>query len=188
MTDSELEHFALQLINGERQKLGYTPLSLDEVSQKVAQTQAADLARRRVISHLDSNGDNPDRRYTLSGGTDALFECLVALQKSGDMPKHNCATVARSLKVIMGRQDEREALISPDATGCGLAFAWSKEKDKAIACLEVVTKHGIIHPIAPNVHMADKIEVKGVVMQPYRFEKLTLAWEAKNSNIKWRFP
>jgi hypothetical protein len=47
----------------------------------------------------------------------------------------------------------------------------------------VITHHGVIQPIPLDCHVGEKIEVKGVVMEPYKFERVTLAWEAKNNNL-----
>ncbi|MFX5464557.1 CAP domain-containing protein, partial [Acinetobacter baumannii] len=70
----EMERYFAFLINNERQKFGYAALTPDTIAQKVAQDQATDLATRRVLSHQDANGNNPDRRYTLAGGTDLVAE------------------------------------------------------------------------------------------------------------------
>jgi hypothetical protein len=81
------------------------------------------------------------------------------------------------LKTIMNRQDEREALMAADATGLGFATEWTKDKEKIIACSDVLTRHGVIQPIPTAVQVGDKIEVKGVVMPPFHFDKITVAWE-----------
>jgi uncharacterized protein YkwD len=178
-TMEDVQHYFFELLNGERQKFGYGALAPDEVAQKLAREHVAELCHRRVLSHHDAKGNNPDRRYTLAGGNDLLYESLVSIPSPPPSGKLTRAVAANLLKTIMNRQDEREALMSADATGLGFALDWTKEKDKVVACSDVLTRHGVIQPIPNMVQVGDKIEVKGVVMPPFHFEKITLAWEGK---------
>ena len=89
----------------------------------MADEQVQDLRKRKLISHASENGQNPDLRYTTIGGTGAVNESLVALkaeQLNGE--KYTRALVARALKILIDHQDDRDALLSPDATGFWLCF------------------------------------------------------------------
>lgn len=180
--EAQLKQFALDLINGERYRCGYPPLAFDEIGDKIANAQAADMAKRRTVSHFDAEGNNPDRRYTLAEGSDALFESLVLLKgNEGALLKHNKATIAHLLKIIASRQDEHDALLSPDATGIGFALRFGEPANHDVfAAVEVISKHASMDPIPAQVQLGEKVAVKGVISAPYKFEKITLAWEAKN--------
>ena len=179
----ELQRYFFVLLNGERQKFGYAPLAPDEVAQKLAKAHAAELCSRRVLSHQDLKGNNPDRRYTLAGGNDLLYESIVSIANDPGSVKLTRAIAVNLLKTIMNRQDEREALLSADATGLGFAIDWTKARDKVVACSDVLTRHGVIQPIPNVVQVGDKIEVKGVIMPPFHFEKITVAWEGKSPGL-----
>jgi uncharacterized protein YkwD len=179
----EMQRYFFSLINNERQKYGYGALAPDPIAQKIAQEQASDLASRRVLSHQDANGNNPDRRYTLAGGNDLVSESLVAIINDFNIAKHTRANVAKLVKALMNRQDDRDVILSGDATGLGFAVDWTKEKDKLLGCIEVVTRHGVIQPIPSTVPVGEKIELKGVVLAPFHFEKITVAWEDKNPSL-----
>ncbi len=179
----ELTHYFFTLLNSERQKFGYGPLEPDEVAQKMAKEHAAELCNRRVLSHQDLKGNNPDRRYTLAGGNDLLYESIVSIANDPGSVKLTRAIAVNLLKTIMNRQDEREALLSADATGLGLAIDWTKAKDKVVACRDVLTRHGVIQPIPSVVQVGDKVEVKGVIMPPFHFDKITVAWEGKSPGL-----
>jgi uncharacterized protein YkwD len=173
---NELEHFALELVNRERSDLGLAQLQWDDVSQRVATTLVDDLCMRDTVSHLNKSGENPDLRYTRAGGNDALSESLATV--TGPISQTlNRALVARMVEEMKSHQDDRDSLMSADATHLGFSLGIAQNKDKAIGCAEVVTKHAIMHPIPEQVKVGDKIEVKGVLLQPYRFQKVTIAWE-----------
>ncbi len=174
----DLAQFAIDLINYERQKYGLDIMSKDALASKLATEHIHDLMERRVVSHQNQKGDNPDQRYTQAGGLDAISESLVSL-KTADIgsEKLNRAAVAQIIKVMMNRQDDREALLSPDAGNIGFAIERSKSRDRITACTDVITKHGIMSPLPLDVHVGDKLEIKGVILSPYKFERVTVAWE-----------
>jgi hypothetical protein len=184
VSDDELQRFYIELINAERQKFGFGPLAADELACKVAKDHDDELCRRGVVSHQDMKGNNPDRRYTLAGGTDLLFESIVSLKTDDpENRKRNRATVARMVKTVLQRQDERDSLLAADATGIGFALNWTADKDRVVACSNIVTHHGVLQPIANTCMLGDKLEVKGAVMEPYKFDRVTLAWEANNGKL-----
>ncbi len=173
-----LESFALELINYERQRRGVDALSSDDLAQRMANTQLQDLVKRSVVSHTDSKGDNPDRRYTLLGGTDAINESLVTVDTSQiGYSKPTKAAVALALKQLYKRQDDREFLLSPAATHVALSIATNGNGSKLLACVEVLTRRGAIQPVAVNVHPGDKVEIEGVINAPFVFDRITVAWE-----------
>ncbi|MBI2810399.1 MAG: CAP domain-containing protein [Candidatus Melainabacteria bacterium] len=178
-TPADMKEFFLELINSERSKSGLSPLAPDPLAEKLAQEQNDELCKRSVISHANSKGENPDRRYTIGGGTGALTESLVSNKTPDTFSKSPTrAAVAELMKTLMSRQDDRDAILNQDATHIGLAINWTANRDKIIAVTEVVTNHGIIPELPHEVGIGEKLEIKGVVMQPYQFDRITLAWEA----------
>ncbi|CAN5470837.1 hypothetical protein BH10CYA1_BH10CYA1_49660 [soil metagenome] len=178
-TAADMKDFFLELVNSERSKSGLGPLTLDPIAEKLAQEQNDELCKRGVISHANSKGENPDRRYTISGGTGALTESLVSNKTPDTFSKSPTrAAVAELMKTLMSRQDDRDAILGQDATSVGLAINWTANRDRIIAVTEVVTNHGIIPELPHEVGIGEKLEIKGVVMQPYQFDRITLAWEA----------
>lgn len=175
----KLERFALDLVNQHRQQLGLAALQWDDLSASVARGLVDDLCARETVSHLNKNGENPDVRYTRAGGNDALSESLAAI---GGAPakKLNRELVARCIEEMKSHQDDRDSLMSADATHFAFSVAPAKSGNKALACAEVVTKHAILHPIPEALKLGERIEVKGVVLEPYKFQKLTIAWEGNS--------
>jgi len=173
-----LDGFALELINFERQRRALGQLEPNHVVQKMAEEHTADLVERGIVSHNNPKGENPDRRYTLMGGVDAVSENL-ALIKSSELGSSNLskAAVAKVLKQMFMQQDDREALLAPEATHLGFSMQRMDEGQRIIACIEVLSNRGVIHPVPKLAHLGDKIEVSGVLHPPYKFERITLAWE-----------
>jgi uncharacterized protein YkwD len=180
---AELQRYFFMLVNGERQKFGYSPLEPDQIATKLASDHASELGLRRALSHQDLKGNNPDRRYTLAGGNDLLYESIVSINNDTGAQKPTRAMAVNLLKTIMNRQDEREALMASDATGLGFAIEWSKGKEKIFACSDVLTRHGVIQPIPTSVQVGDKVDVRGVVMPPFHFDKITVAWEGPSPGM-----
>lgn len=176
---TDLSAYAVTLINRERQSYGLVPLTSDVMGDKLAQEHTADQARRSVLTHFSSKGDNPDRRMTLLEGTDCVTESIASVKVAELGVKRVCkAAAARILKVLLTRQDDRDALLSPDATHIGFAGALAEDGDKIIGTAEILTRRAIVTPTPAQVTVGDKVEVKGVLHAPYYFDKVTLAWEA----------
>lgn len=177
-----LNQFALELINYERRNAGIAPLAADGIGESVAGIHVQELARRSVLSHFSLKGENPDRRYTLAGGNDAMVESIASV-KCADLGNRKLtkAAVARLIKSLLSRQDDRDALMSPDASHLGFAIALSADKDKLLSAFEVISRHGLIESLPKEVAVGDKLEVKGAVESPYIFDRVTVAWEANNS-------
>lgn len=176
---ADLSAYAVALINRERQSYGLVPLTSDLIGDKLAQEHTADQARRSVLTHFSSKGDNPDRRMTLLESTDCVTESIASVKVAELGVKRVCkAAAARILKVLLTRQDDRDALLSPDATHIGFAGAMAEDGDKIIGTAEILTRRAIISPTPAQVTVGDKVEVKGVLHAPYYFDKVTLAWEA----------
>ncbi len=173
----ELKIFVLQMINDRRQMQGLPTLSVDETAAKMAQTQAEDMAKRNSISHYNDKGENPDQRYTNAGGSDAITECLTLVSDHG---KINRLLGMYFLRDLLKKQDDRDAIMSPEATGFGFAAAENHSHNRAYACFELVSKHGLMQPVPKEVNAGDKIEVKGAVFDPYTLDRVTLAWENPN--------
>lgn len=180
----QLQDYFLEMVNNERRKVGAPPLEIDQIAEKLATEHATQLAERAQISHSNVKGENPDRRYTLLGGTDAVSESLVSL-KSGELGSRRLyrGAAAKLLRVLMSHQDDRDALTSRDTTHVGFAAEWTADHSRLIACAELVSRHAIIHPVPTEAHIDEKIDVKGVMNPPYTFVRVTLAWEGGNSNL-----
>lgn len=177
----ELAQYAVSLLNRERQAYGVAAITPDNVAEQMAGELASDLAKRNVLSHFNSSGDGPDRRLTLLQGADALNEGIASVKTSEVGSKRMCkAAVARILKTMLGRQDDRDALLNPDATHIGFALALTADRERVVAAVEVLTRHAIMIPVASEVKVGDKIEVRGVLQSPYLFDKVTVAWESYN--------
>ncbi len=177
LSHEQLDKFALEYLNKRRSEYGnLPPLALDPLAEKVSQELLKDLCQSNTVSHNNSKNENPDIRYTKSGGTDAMLESVVAARTSGRL-KLNRALVRQLFNILEQRQDDKMALVSPDATHFGFSFGQTPENDRLIGVAEVITKRGEFAPIPTEVSVGDKIEVKGKIESGYHFDKISLAWE-----------
>ncbi len=180
----DLPKYALQIINNARAQLGFLPLIMDEAANKVAEEQATDLQKRNLVSHSNAKGENPDLRYTMAGGTGAIVESVMALKPEHlKKAEYTRALVAHTFKLLLERQDDREALLSPDVTGFGFALRLIPGQKRAVVCIEVSTNHGTISRLAQLPKIGDKMEIEGCLVPPYKFAKVTVAWEGISSDL-----
>lgn len=178
-TPEQVGQYAVELINTERRNYGLSPVSPDNVAEKLAFDQVKDQAARNALSHFSVSGLGPDRRYTLVEGSDALTECIASVKASDMGGNKVCkAGAARLLKILLSRQDDRDAILSPDATHIGFGVAMSSSGERMLACAEVLTRHALMGPLPAEAKLGDKLEVKGVLNSPYSFDRITVAWEA----------
>lgn len=176
----QLYRFALAEINASREDQGMSPLQWDKVALKVAAQHTKDLCSQSGASRFSKSGNNPDLQYTKLGGTDALTESIVTVDCDA-YTGNNKATVIRLLQAINNHQDYHDSVFSPDATHFGLAYGTATADNKIIACIETVTRHAVMHSIPMQIQPGQKIEVKGVMMEPYNFKLISLAWEGQSS-------
>lgn len=177
-TVANLQAFAEELINFERKKRNLSPLEHDKLIQKMADDQMIEMLEIRHLSHNDSKGLNPDRRYTVIGGVDAVTEGLVSTSTADlNSSKLSRASVCILLKKMFGRQDDRESLLAPEATHLATSFGSVANGTKILGCTEVLTRRALIHPIVKSAELGDKLEVSGIINKPYQFDRITIAWE-----------
>lgn len=170
------QQYALELINDSRAQQGLQALELDETAAKVASEIVADNCKRNTVAHLNFDGDNPDVRYTKLGGTDCLVETLAAA-KTDRKPVINKSLIYGIIKDMTSHQDDRDALFGSHATHGAFSLDWSSGHDKTIACAEIVTKQASVAATPREVHVGEKLEVKGVMTGPYKFSRISVAWE-----------
>ncbi len=176
LSHEQLDKFALEYLNKRRSEQGLNALSWDPLAEKIGKELLKDLCQNNTVSHNNSKNENPDIRYTKSGGTDAMLESVVAARTSGRL-KLNRALVRQLFDILEQRQDDKMSLFSPDATQFGFGLGQTPENDRLIGVCEVITKHGEFAPIPAEVSVGDKIEVKGKIEGGYHFDKISLAWE-----------
>jgi uncharacterized protein YkwD len=176
MSREHLEKYAMEVINEVRANINYPPFKWDPEAHKVGNELLADLAKSYGISHHNSKAENPDMRYTKAGGNDAMLESLTALSATGK-PVFNKALVIKLIDSLYQKQDDRDALLSPNATQFSFSIEWSGNQKKLLACAEVVTKHAEVASIPREATVGEKIDVKGIIHEPYKFVRISVAWE-----------
>lgn len=180
----DLPKFALQILNNARAQLNFSPLTMDEAANKVAEAHVADLQKRNLVSHTNAKGENPDLRYTLAGGSGAIIESVVALKpEQVQKDEYTRALVAYAFKLLLERQDDREALLSSDGTGFGFALRLVPGQKRAIVCIEISTNHGTINRLELPLKIGDKAEICGTLQPPYKFAKVTVSWEGLSNDM-----
>lgn len=173
---AEAEKFGVEVVNEIRAQQGLNELSWDEVGFRVASEQIKDLIKRESVSHQNSKGENPDLRYSFAGGTDTLVENAILFPAAENL-KPTRQLVVKIIESLLTRQDDRDSLLFAPASGFAMSFEWTADRHKLICCTEIITKHGQMEPVPLEASVGDKIEIKGNVGAPYRFHKITLAWE-----------
>jgi uncharacterized protein YkwD len=176
----QLEDYGLDLINEARVQVGLKSLTKDDIAYKVAKDLVADLCKRNCAMHENNLGENPDVRYTKAGGVDCLVESVASIRLK-QRPIPNKQLVYGIVKQLLDHQDDREGLLNPHASHFGFTFDVTQGGDHIIACTETVVKEAQVDPIPTTVHVGEKLDIKGRINEPYRFQKVTVAWEGMTS-------
>ena len=180
LSREQLEQYSLDLVNEARLQVGLPPLQWDDLAHKVSKQLVADLCKRNTATHENAQGENPDIRYTKAGGSDCMVESVMSMKASA-RPVPNKQLVYGVIKELMSHQDDRDAVLNAHATHFGFTFDISSGGDKLLACAETVTRQGHVESIASQVHVGEKVDIKGAIDGPYKFQKITVAWEGLTS-------
>lgn len=173
-----LDAFALEMINFERERRALGRLDHNPQAQRLADEHIRDLVERNVVSHNNAKGENPDRRYTMIGGLDAINENLAVIPLTELGTAKLCkAAVARVLKQMFMQQDDREALLAPEASHLGFSIEKMNDGARILACIEIMTARAQIQSLPTIANLGDKVEVSGLVQAPFQFDRISLAWE-----------
>ena len=177
----EAAQFLSNLINNERKNYGLQGLATDDLADKMSLHMVQDLVRRDALSHYDKDGDNPDRRLTLLDGADAVSESVTSCKmKQAGIRKLTRAAMAETLKTFLGRQDDRDAILNADASHLSVSSMPSQDGGKVYTVMEIITRRSLMLPVPKEMHLGEKLDLKGVVQAPFNFDKITVAWEAEN--------
>ncbi len=181
ISSDEMKLFGIYVINAERQARGLSPVEADAITDNLAKAHITDLTSRKLISHTDIKGKNPDQRLTELGGADACEECLASITTGNLSSSELNKMVAASLiKMMLERQDDREALFNPDATHLSIQFAPSSDGSEILSCAEVLTRKGTYEAIPKEVSISEDIKVEGTLDSALAFDRITLAYEELN--------
>ncbi len=172
----QLEKFGLLVINEARADQGLEPLSWDDRAANVAKELVEDLSKRGVVSHSNTKGENPDVRFSRSGGSQAMDEGLIMFTSASQLHS-NRELVVKMLQAISERQDDRDELLSRHATHFAMSFRWTPDRSRLICATEVITAHGEMESLPLTARVGEKIDVKGTLDGQYRFMKITVARE-----------
>lgn len=104
----------IQALNETRQQAGLAPVALNPRLMQVAQSLAADLAARQILSHIDSGGNGLGDRFVRADYVYAVAD--EALADGGPAPD---AVVAQWLASPL----DRDSLLNPEVRDAGVGYA-----------------------------------------------------------------
>lgn len=170
--------FLIESINNERVFKGLLPVREDTIASKVAGDHALDLIKKGYLSYFNLNGETPDERYTLAGGTGATIEIIKGFQvesKDNDIKLTNLLS-RQLIQAIVVSTDDSQVIYSPYISHIGCGFATSSDKKGFVSVIEFVTEGGEFEPIKPQVNYGEKVIVSGKVNLPYKFKAISIAF------------
>ena len=121
-----LKTYALAVINNERTKFHVQPLR--EGAAISADNQARFLLTQLSLTHLDSSGNTPSKRYALNGETGYVAENL-SVYHCGDVDACKTA-ISLAVDDMMKDNEPRSNILKPELThvSTGIAVGWQSRE------------------------------------------------------------
>jgi len=125
---TQLQQYALQLINQDRAKSGLAPVVLS--SNQAAQAQAQDILGTRQISHWMTDGDKPYMSYTAYGGLGAVQQNVATALCEGLVCTMNPMDQIKTAEYDMMYNDassdwgHKENILDPHHTSVSIGIAY----------------------------------------------------------------
>jgi uncharacterized protein YkwD len=126
---TQLQQYALQLINQDRTQAGLLPVVLS--SNQAAQAQAQDILGTRQISHWMTNGEKPYMTYTSYGGLGAVQQNVATALCEGLVCSMNPVDEIKTAEYNMMYNDassdwgHRENILDPHHTSVSIGIAYN---------------------------------------------------------------
>lgn len=116
----ELQAFALELINRDRQLNGLAPLVEDPLLAQTAQRHAEDMKTRNYYAHVTPEGSTPTDRFAAIGGQGGVGENIMLQSgRGGTTAILNRGLVEQFQKSWMYSSGHRANLLNPPYTKVG---------------------------------------------------------------------
>jgi uncharacterized protein YkwD len=109
----ELQRYALQLVNRDRQLNGLSTLTEDPLLSLAAQRHAEDMLTRQFYAHVNPDGQNPSDRFQAVGGQQGAGE-NISQWKGGRYTHASFGLVEELQKGWMYSDGHRQNLLTPD--------------------------------------------------------------------------
>jgi len=127
----EASHFALKLVNRDREVNGLPPLLLNPLISKTAQLHAEDMAKRNYFNHRSPEGLSPSDRYINLGGLGGVGE-NISVKK--DYPaRFTFGVVEVFQRGLMYSDGHRNNILNPKYTKFGYGIAVDSTQQKIYA-------------------------------------------------------
>ncbi len=110
---SELQDFALELVNRDRLRNGLSPLTANSLMNEVAQAHAQDMLNRNYYDHITPEGETPTDRFRSRGGQGGLGENIIYQDGYSGMFL-NYSLLEKFQKSWMYSEGHRNNLLNPD--------------------------------------------------------------------------
>ncbi|WP_460195084.1 CAP domain-containing protein [Thermosynechococcus sp. FA-CM-4201] len=129
---AEIQAFALQLVNRDRQLNGLPPLVADELLTEAAQRHAEDMLKRQYFSHTNPEGQSPMDRFIALGGRGGVGENIME-QKGTPGLVLNYKLIERFQKGWMYSEGHRQNILRPEFTRFGFGIALNAARGEVYA-------------------------------------------------------
>ena len=178
VTYEDFAQMFLDFLNLERGFKGTPSLTVDDVATNVANEQINELFMLGYLSYSNSKNQFPDERYTIAGGTGAIYEVVKGFDndKKGKKIIFTELLAKQLVDAFKSNSDDKQIVYNPHVNSIGYSFGISKDKTKFVSVIEFLTKGGSFEPIKSEITFGEKLHVKGKVSSPYKFKAISLGF------------
>lgn len=177
-----LQRLMLNAINRDRSVAGLSPMQWDPTAELSGQLHAADMLTNGYFSHWNLDGLGPEHRYSLVGGTDAVFENLYTYSyRYSDgraAPVSNWEDViSEAQQSLMDSPGHRRNILDPFHTHVGIGIVYDADLGEMRLAQEFVNHWSSIDQLPNEMITSDSIVFQGVLSQGADKPLLNLAYQ-----------
>jgi hypothetical protein len=172
----------LRLINEDRTVEGLSPVEWDPLAAEVAREHAEEMAEHSYLSHWNLEGQGPDVRFALAGGSAWVRENVYTFWKRYSDGEPVPITdweqvVVDAQNSLMESPGHRENILSPAHTHVGVGIAYNAETGEVTIAQEFVNRYVRLSPLPQEVGLGEQIVISGTLLRGAEDPLINLAYE-----------
>jgi len=160
------QRYTLMRINQERVRASAGRVQLDPLASHSAKLHSDEMLAGDYLSHWNSEGLKPTRRYNLLGGYDSVGE-NVYMQHGQLASLEECLDTM--MATLMDSPGHRRTILDPTYTHIGLGFAIDNGSQDFYAAQEFIVRVGGEYSCPLTARVGETVEFSGRFDQ-YRYE------------------
>lgn len=171
-----------ELINEDRVAAGLSPVEWAPLAAEVAREHAEEMAAQGYLSHWNLEGQGPDVRFALAGGTAWVQENVYRFWKRYEdgtpVPITDWEQVVIDAQnALMESPGHRDNILNPAHTHVGVGIAYNVETGDVSIAQEFLNRYIRLDPLPEEVEVGEEVVLSGMLLQGAEEPLINLAYQ-----------